>query len=207
MKSQKYWFAAILVLAVSMLPFSISNVRAGQVTPDQTKLIGLMKFDQSLEKALGGKEVMKEALESLAQQIAADFEGMKLLFEAKDFCCVAKLLGKRGAALTTPGFEKICGGGSAEFWKSVWKDGLELNFVPVSIVVSAAITPQPVPLCTLIDEGGVIRDKKGEPIKYNAVAFITLEYHIMPKVKGAASHNQTGMGTATYLHKTVCPWG
>jgi hypothetical protein len=206
MKSHNYRFAAILILAVSLLPFSISGFGAGQLTPDQTRLMPLMKVDQSLEKALG-KDVLEKAKGSLAQQIAADFEAMKLLFEAKDFCCLAKLLGKRGAALTTPGYEKICGGGSAEFWQSVWKDGLELNFVPVSIVVSGAITPQPVPLCTLIDQGSMIKDEKGNPIYYNAVAILTLEFHIVPKVKGEASHNATGMGTATYFHKTVCPWG
>ena len=206
MKSQKYWFAAILVLAVSMLPFSISNVRAGQVTPEQAKLMPLMKVDQSLEKTLG-KVVLEKAKVSLAQQVAADFEAMKLLFEAKDFCSQAKLLEKRGADLTTPGYEKIRGAGSAEFWQSVWKEGLELNFVPLSIVVSGAITPQPVPLSTLIDQGIMIRDEKGNPIYYNAVAILTFEFHIVPKVKGAASHNETGVCTATYLHKTVCPWG
>lgn len=207
MNSQKCRFTVIMVLAASLLSFSVSGLGEVQMTPEQKALVGLMKVDPSLGRQVTDKNIQEAMLLSLAKQIAADFEGMKLLFEAKEFCCLAKLLGKRGANLTTPGFEKICGGGSAEFWESVWKEGEELNFVPVSIVVSSAINPQPVPLCTLIQEGGPLKDEKGDTIKYNAVAFITLEYHIAPKVKGTGSHNQTGMGTATYLHKTICPWG
>ena len=205
MKSQKCRFAAILGLAVALLPFSISGFGAGQLTPDQTKLMPLMKFDQSLEKALG-KEVLEKAKGSLAQQIAADFEAMKWLFETKDFNCLAKLLGKRGVALTTPRYEKICGAGSAEFWQSVWKEGVELNFVPVHIEVSGAIVPQPVPFRDLLDQGITITEWKRNPIKYNSVAILIFEFHIVSKAKGAASHNDTGMANATYRHKTVCPW-
>jgi len=207
MKSQKYWFAGILVLAVSMLLFSISNVRAGQVTPDQKALIDLMKVDPSLAKQVTDQKVREKMKASLAQQVTADFDAMKLLFETKDFSSQAKLLEKRGAALTTPGFEKIRGADSSEFWKSVWKDAVELNLVPVSIVVSGAITPQPVPLSTLIDQGIMIRDENGNPIKYDAVAILTFEFHIVPKSRGTTFHNETGVCTATYFHKTVCPWG
>jgi len=207
MKSQKQVFAIILAMAVSLLPFSISNVGAGQVTPDQKALVDLMKVDPSLAKQVTDQKVREKMKASLAQQIAADFEAMKLLFEAKDFSSQAKLLEKRGAALTTPGFEKIRGVDSEEFWKSIWEDGLELNLVPVSIVVSGAITPQPVPLSTLIDQGIMIRDERGNPIKYDAVAILTFEFHIVPKARGTTFRNDTGVCTATYLHKTVCPWG
>ena len=63
MKSQKCRLATILILAVSLLPFSFSGLGAGQVTPDQEALVDLMKPDQPLEKAVGsGLRVSVEAL-------------------------------------------------------------------------------------------------------------------------------------------------
>jgi hypothetical protein len=211
MKSRICGLGIVLILAVCLLPISISGVGAGELTPDQQELISLMKVDRtSLGRALEGQDDPVRALETLAQQIDYDFKAMKVLFEKRDFCCLAKLLGKRGGFLTTPGFEKICGGGSAEFWQSVWKEDLEINFKAVSIVVSGAITRQPVPLCTLIEEGSALKDQRGNPIFYNAVAYLVFEFHIVPKTVPKTSpsyHNQTGGGGGTYLHKTGCPWG
>jgi len=207
MKYQKSRLAAILVLAVSLLPFSISGFGAGQVTPDQKGLVDLMKVDPSLAKQVTDKKVQEKMMASLAQQIASDFAAMKFLFEAKDFCCLAKLLEKRGVAIATPGYKKIWGGASAEFWQSVWKEGMELNFVPVHIEVSGAIAPQPVPFCDFIDQGITITEWRRNPTYYDAVAILIFEFHIVEKDKGTISHNATGVGTATYLHKTGCPWG
>jgi len=207
MKSQKYGFAAILILAVSLLPFSVSGSGAGQVTPDQKALVDLMKVDPSLAKQVTDQKVREKMKASLAQQVTADFDAMKLLFQERDFSSLAKLLEKRGAAITTPGYQKIWGGPSAEFWQSVWKKESEFRLVPVSIQVSGAITPQPVPLSTLIDMGSVLKDEKGNPISYDAVAIVTFEFHIVSKSGSSTSHNDTGLGIAIYLHRTVCPWG
>jgi hypothetical protein len=206
MKSQKCRLATILILAVSLLPFSFSGLGAGQVTPDQEALVDLMKPDQPLEKAVG-RALLGKAKKGLAQQIADDFETMKLLFENKEFSSLAKLLGKRGATLTTPRYEKICGGASAEFWRSVWNEGLELNFVPVSVVFSGAIKSQPVPFCAAFDQGISIREWKKDPGFYDATAVLTFEFHIVPKTSGKTSQNDTGVAAAIYLHKNGCPWG
>jgi len=207
MKSQKSRLAAILVLAVCLLPFSISNVGAGQVTPDRKALVDLIKVDLSLAKRVTDQKVQEKMRESLAQQIASDFEALKFLFEAKDFCCLAKLLEKRGVAIATPGYKKIWGGASAEFWQSVWKEGAELNFVPLHIEVSGAIAPQSVPFCDLIDQGITITEWRRNPTSYDAVGILIFEFHIVSKSSGTTSHNATGEGSATYLHKTGCPWG
>lgn len=207
MKFQKCSFAAILILAVSLLPFSVSGLGPGQVTPDQKALVDLIKVDPSLAKQVTDQKVQEKMRQSLAQQIASDFSAMKFLFEAKDFCCLAKLLEKRGAAIATPGYKKMWGGASAEFWQSVWKEGMELNFIPLHIEVSGAIAPQPVPFCDLIDQGIPITEWKRNPVSYDAVAILIFEFHIVSKSSGTTSHNATGEGSGIYLHKTGCPWG
>lgn len=207
MKLQKCGFATILILAVLLLPFPVSSLGAGQPTAAQTQLIEMMKVDRNLESRVQARDARERMKSSLAQQVTADFDAMKVLFQAQDFSSLAKLLEKRGATITTPGFQKIWGGPSAEFWKSVWKKEAEFKLVPISIQVSGALTPQPVPLGTLVELGSPLRDETGNPISYDAVAIVIFEFHIVSPTGSPASHNDTGLGIAVYLHRTVCPWG
>jgi hypothetical protein len=201
MKSQKYGLALILILGVSLLSFSVRGSQESQVTPDQAR------FQALLDQMKGSTDVPEKAKESLAQQISDDFGAMKALFEAKDFCYLAKLLGKRGASLVTPGFEKIWGAESAEYWQSVWKDGAELKLVPVHVYVSSVKEPQLVPFCAVIDQGIKIEEWKKNRSYYDAVAILVFECRIVKREQGKISHNITGEAAAIYIHQTGCPWG
>lgn len=205
MKSQKWGLLVILVLAVIWLPISISGNGESQAEQDLTRLLSIMKADESAAANIGEK--LEDAKKSLAQQIAADFEAMRYFLEKKDFCCLAKLMEKRGVVIITPAYKKIWGGSSAEFWKNAWSDEAKIKLIPIHIQISGALGKQLVPFCDLLDEGVTVTEWMKKSPQYNAVAVLVFEFHIVTKSGGTTVHNATGGADASYIHKTGCPWG
>jgi len=201
MKFQKCGVAAVLILGVSLLFFSIYGCQAGQVTSDEPLPRAL------LDQMKSYTAVPDKAKGSLSHQIASDFEAMKVLFETKDFKSLAMLLGRRGVYLATESFEKIPGAGSAKYWESVWEEGVELKLVPVYIYLAGVKEPLQVPFNAVIDEGITIEEWRRNPSSYDTMAILVFECHIVKKAMGKPAQNRTDLGTAIYFHKNICPWG
>lgn len=205
MKSQKWGFAVVLMLGVCLLSFHLSGSGPGQPPFDQKAIMDVMEVDQSLISRFPDVKLRENMKGSLAHQVVVDFDAMKLEFEGNNLTALAELLGRRGVFLTTPKFEKIRGAEIALFWQG--KGEVTLGVVPVHLHISGAINPQLVPYSAFADQGITIEQWEKNAIKYDAVAVLIFEFHIVSKTNGAASHNDTGLGVATYLHKTGCPWG
>jgi hypothetical protein len=161
-----------------------------------------------MEQMKVSRDVPDAAKKTLAQQIMSDFEGMEALFKAKDFHCLAKLMGKRGASLVTTGFEKIPGAASAEYWRSLWKEGAELKLVAVNVFVHSLKERALVPYCAVMDEGVTYEEWKKNPPYYDAAAIVTFDYQVGgPKAEGSSPGAADPPGMMLLLHKTNCPWG
>lgn len=201
MKFQKCGVAAVLILGISLLFFSIYGCQASQVTSDEPQSRELLDQMKSFTT------VPDKAKSSLSHQIASDFEAMKVLFETKDFHSLAMLLGRRGVYLATESFEKIPGAGSAKYWESVWEEGVELKLVPVTIHLASVKEPLRVPFNAVIDQGITIEEWKKNPSSYDTMAILIFECHIVKRQMGKTKQNRTDLGTAIYFHKNICPWG
>lgn len=163
---------------------------------------------QVLDQTKISGDVREEAKKSLAQQIFSDFRTMEELFRAKEFHCLAKLMGKRGTSLVTVSFEKIPGAASAEYWRSLWKEGAGLKLVPVHVFVQNLKNRALVPYCTVMDEGVTYEEWRKNPVYYDAVAVVTFEYEITgQRARGSAGDVEDPPGTMLLLHKSGCPWG
>jgi len=201
MKSRKSGFAVIAVLGASLLFVSIPGCQGSQRAFDQPK-------SQVLDQTKISGNVRDEAKKSLAQQIISDFRTMEELFKAKEFHCLAKLMGKRGTSLVTVGFEKIPGAASAEYWRSLWKEGAELKLVPVNVFVHNLRDRALVPYCTVMDEGVSYEQWKKNPVYYDAMAVVSFEYEITGQKAGESTGDvEDPVGTMLLLHKSGCPWG
>ena len=201
MKSQRSGFAVIVVLGVSLLFVSIPGCQGSQTAVDQPK-------SQVLDQTKISGDIREEAKTSLAQQIISDIGTMNDLFKTKQFKCLAKLMGKRGTSLVTFGFEKIPGADSAEYWRSLWKEGADLKITPVHVYVRNLKDRVLVPYCAAMDEGVSYEQWKKNPVYYDAMAVVSFEYEITGQKAGESTGDvEDPAGTMLLLHKSGCPWG
>lgn len=202
MRSQKTWPAVVLVLGVSLLFLPIPGCQGGQEAADQPQA------RQLLEQMKVSGDVPEAARKTLVEQVISDFRTMGALFKAKEFHCLAKLMGKRGVSLITVGFEKLPGAASAEYWRSLWKEGAELEFAPVNVFVYNLRARALVPYCAVMDQGITYEEWKRKADYYDAAAFLTFTYTVSGGATGETSDAvMDPPGSGTYLHKSGCPWG
>jgi hypothetical protein len=182
MKIKNYSVVFGIVIIFALLAFFTA------MTP---KASGQQAKEEILNKMVlreGMNRTQKQSMmEKLAEKIVSDNEELAKHFKSRNFKAMADLYGKRGAVIISPEYEKISGKDSTKFWKKLWKADAKVEIKIVSIYLSDAIGEKP-----------------AQEMKYDTVAFVVHEFHIVPKEE--VPSNLTVNVSLKYIHQTNCFW-
>jgi hypothetical protein len=132
--------------------------------------------------------VKKDKVKTLCFKIAEEYRVMNRLYQGKKFVDLARFLESLAAVIVTPDYKKLRGGASAYFWKRSYDQGAKLEFKTANIFFGSAI-----------GVSGVGANR------FDSVAFITHEVHLIKKMS-AARINCTAYMETSEKHRTDCPW-
>lgn len=202
MKIRSFGWGIVCVVAFSLLAFS------GQDKPVQADR--LLAQGEIIPGGLADKIVVSPGIDkkwhgllTLAEQVAKDTDALKADFNPARVDSMAKLLGARHAVISGKNYELLYGKDSAAFWSSVYSEGATLDIKVVQVYVSNAPGPHP---ALPFPKETIVKPPIGSKL-FNAVAFVTVEFHIIKKTKqGAVLKNNTYSGELGYIHIVDCQW-
>ncbi len=195
MRLRSYSLLLVIILLFAPLAFCVPPEKEMNVEQLRDQIIKKMKMKE-------GMEVDKKKMESLADKIIKDNEKLSRFFYEQNFVGIVELFKKRSTVLVTPQYKRIAGKDSALLWQKSWKKEAKLKIETVCVFMSDVMGLQSVQIAEINAKG----EMGIKTIKFDTLAFVLQEIHIITEQEGSAPQNYSFLESSCFMHQDICPW-